>query len=189
MTWHPETLTGPSAGDQSSATKWVDQSWEPLKGLSATHYNMIRQHVQGIPISRIVMNFKRYGVNYSSRHIKRVISCRQGQEYASLYSAHFHGGTVDLVEAGRDHTPEIIHTELSIMQNPEVRENHRLSAAQDLLDRLGPPKISRQESEHRTPTTINIQINASQMSQFLAPPPIIEAEVIQLLENPSSAED
>jgi len=188
MTWHPETLTDPSQAKTSASTN-TEAPWEPLKGLSPTHIEMIKQHVKGISISRIVLNFKRYGVNYSSRHISRVLQSQQGKEYASLYSAHFHGGTVDMVETGRDHMPEAVYTELDLMRNPLVGERHRLGAAQDLMDRFGPPKISRQETEQRQPTTVVINLLPSQLSQFLLPPPMIEAETVQLLVEPAASDD
>jgi len=68
-------------------------------------------------------------------------------------------------------------------------ERHRLAAADSIMDRVGPPKISRQENENRAPTMIVFNITASQLSQFAQPQPIIEAEVVQLLDNPSSDND
>lgn len=107
-------------------------------------------------------------------------------EYASFYSAMYYGGLTKLVEAGVQHSPEALFTELQIMRNPLNEPRHRLNAGQDLLDRLGPPKISRQEVENQRPTTIVVNLLPSQLSQFLAAPPVIEAEIVQLLENPSS---
>ena len=178
----------PSIGGGSTSTATTLPPWEPVS-LSPQHVEMLKQHVQGIPISKIVYNFKRFGVKYSYRQIQRVIHSQHGQEFASFYSAHFHAGAVGLVEHGREHSPEAVYTELSIMRNPYSGDRHRLGAAQDMLDRFGPPKISRQETENRQPTTIVINLLPSQLSQFLTPQPEIEAELVLLPEPQSSQTD
>lgn len=187
MPYHPEALTGPSQGG-SASTEGHEPQWEPVH-LSPAHVEMIKQWVHGIPKSRIAFNFKRFGVKYSARQIQRVIQSAKGQEFASFYSAQVHGGIEGLTYRGASYAPEAMYTEIDIMRNPLAGERHRLGAAQDLMDRVGPPKISRQETENKTPTNITINLLPSQLSQFLSPPPTIEAEVVQLLEAKSSAHD
>jgi hypothetical protein len=85
--------------------------------------------------------------------------------------------------------PEAIYTELDIMRNPMTGERHRLGAAQDLMDRFGPPKISRQETDNKQPTQVFITLSASQLSQFALPPPTVSAEIVLLPEVSSSNED
>jgi hypothetical protein len=185
--YHPEKLTHPSQAKTSASTS-TETPWDPIY-LNPQHVEMLKQRVQGIPVSRIVYNFKRFGVQFSSRHIKRVIDSPKGREFASLYSAQLHAGTVGLTTVGAMYAPEALYTEVDIMRNPLSGERHRLNAAQDLMDRTGPPKISRQETENLKPTTIVLNITASQMSQFAAPPAVVEATVVPLLENPSSNND
>ena len=55
------------------------------------------------------------------------------------------------------------------------------------MDRLGPPKISRQENENRPPMNINIILTGTQYSQFAGAQPAIEAETVELLDNPDRA--
>jgi len=185
--YHPDALTGPSLAKTSASTN-TETPWDPTH-LTPQHVEMIKQSVAGIPISRIVYNFKRFGVKYSSRHIRRVLESPKGREFYSFYSSQFHGGIEGLTHHGASYAPEAMYTELDIMRNPLAGERHRLNASQDLMDRVGPPKISRQESENKTPTNITINLLPSQMSQFLAPPPIVEAEVVQLIEPVSSSND
>jgi hypothetical protein len=188
MTWHPETLTDPSQA-QTSASSHTAAPWNPIKELSAAHVEMLKLHVQGVPVSKIVIRLKRYGETYSSRHIKRVLESDKGRQYASAYSALYYGGLAGLVIHGMEHSPEALSTELNIMRNPIGADRHRLAAAQDVMDRFGPPKISRQETENRQPTTVVINLTPSQLSQFAAPPAQIAAETVRLLEQPSSADD
>ena len=178
----------PSVGGGSTSTATTQPPWEPIR-LSSQHVEMIKQHVHGIPMSRIAYNFKRFGVRYSQRQISRVIQSAKGQEFASLYSAQMHGGIEGLTYRGATYSPEALYTEIDIMRNPLAGERHRLGAAQDLMDRVGPPKISRQETENRQPTTVVINLLPSQLSQFLLPQPMIEAEVVHLLEQPSNTDD
>lgn len=185
--YHPEALTHPSQAKTSASTS-TQAPWDP-NYLSDKHIEMIKQHVQGIPTSKIVYNFKKYGVKYSNRHIKRIIESPKGREFASLYSAQWFGGTAKLVEFGAGYAPEAVYTELELMRNPLTAERHRLGAAQDIMDRVGPPKISRQENQNPPPTMIVVNILPSQMSQFLAPPAFVEATVVPLLEQPSSNDD
>ena len=187
MPTHPENLTHPSQAKTSASTN-TEAPWDPTY-LRGEHVEMLKQYVQGVPISKIVYNFKRYGVKYSSRHILRVLQSPKGRAFASLYSAQLHNGTTGLVEYGAAYSPEALYTEIGLMRNPVVGDRHRLNAAQDIMDRVGPPKISRQETENLKPTTIVLNITASQLSQFAAPPAIMEAEVVPLLEQPSSNDD
>lgn len=187
MPHHPESLHFPSIATGSSSFT-SQPPWNPVH-LSPQHVEMIKQYVQGIPPSRIAYNFKRYGVTYSNRQIKRVIDSQKGREFASFYSAQLHGGTAGLTYHGALYAPEAMYTEVDIMRNPLVGARHQLGAAQDLMDRVGPPKISRQETENKQPTTIVVHISASQMSQFHSPPTLVQAEVVALPELPSSNDD
>lgn len=187
MPYHPSALSGESQRKTSASTN-TEAPWEPVR-LKPEHVEMIKQAVQGIPPSRIAFNFKRYGVRYSNRQISRVLDSAKGREFASLYSAQLHGGIAGLTYQGMVHAPEAFYTELDIMRNPFSGERHRLAAAQDVMDRVGPAKVSRQETEQKTPTTIVLNITASQLSQFHAPITVIEAVEVPLLENPSSADD
>jgi hypothetical protein len=144
--------------------------------------------VQGLSQSKIAYALKRWGKRYSQRQIIRVLQSEKGRQYASLYSAMYYGGLSGLVEAGASHAPEALHTELSMMQNPLTAQRHRLAAAQDVMDRVGPPKISRQENQNPQPTTVVINLLPSQVSQFLTVPVAIEAQAV-LLPEVSSAND
>ena len=178
MPTYPSAHTFPSAA-RTSASTLSQPDWEPVH-LKPQHVEMIKQHVHGIPVTRIVYNFKRFGVEYSRRTVERVIKSHKGQEFASFYSAQVHGGIEGLTYHGATYAPEAMYTEIDIMRNPFVGERHRLGAAQDLMDRVGPPKISRQETENKVPQTIVINLLPSQLSQFLQPPVAIEAEVVPL---------
>lgn len=187
MPTYPDARIFPSAA-RTSASTLTQPNWEPTH-LKPEHVEMIKQHVHGIPVTRIVYNFKRFNVHYSSRQVKRVLDSQKGKEFASFYSAQMHGGIEGLTFHGSQYAPEAMYTELDLMRNPLVGERHRLNAAQDLMDRVGPPKISRQETENKQPTTVVINLLPSQISQFLAPPAIIEAEAVKLIEPVSSAND
>ena len=187
MTWYPDKITGPSQAKAIASTD-TQAPWEP-NYLSDKHIEMLKQHVQGIPTSKIVMNFKKYGVSISNRQVNRVLVSAKGREFASLYSAQWHGGTAKLVEMGAGYSPEAVYTEVELMRNPLTAERHRLGAAQDVMDRFGPPKISRQETETRQPTTVIVNLLPGQMQQFLTPPPAIEAETVALPETVSSNDD
>lgn len=187
MPQYPSDMTYPTSGKTIASTN-TEPQWEPVH-LKPQHVEMIKQHVQGIPITRIAYNFKRFGVAYSHRQIDRVLKSAKGQEFASFYSAQLNGGTVGLTFHGAMYAPEAMYTEIDIMRNPLAGERHRLNASQDLMDRVGPPKISRQETENRQPTTIIVNLTASQLSQFQNAPAMVEAEVVPLLDTPSSAND
>ena len=187
MPYYPDKLTEPSQRKLSASTN-TEPPWNPVR-LSEAHVEMIKQYVHGVPIAKIANNFKRYGVPYSGRQIYRVVTSPRGQEFASLYSAHVNGGTQRLVEYGAAYSPEAMYTELGIMRNPLGADRHRLAAAQDLMDRVGPPKISRQETDNQQPTTVIINLTPSQLSQFAMPPAMIEAEVVALLDQPGSTND
>lgn len=184
MPTYPSAHTHPSQANTSASTN-TQAPWNPVY-LTDQHYEMIKQHVHGLPVTKIAYNFKRFGVKYSARQIYRVINSQKGQEFASLYSAQMHGGIEGLTYRGAMFAPEAMYTEVDIMRNPLVGPRHQLNAAQDVMDRVGPPKISRQETDNKTPQTIMVNISASQMSQFTAPPPQIVAEAVQLLEPTSS---
>lgn len=187
MPTYPDAHTEPSQAKTSASTTTLPD-WEPVR-LSPAHVEMVKQSVHGIPITRIAYNFKRFGVTYSNRQISRILKSAKGQEFASLYSAQVHGGIAGLTYRGTDYAPEALYTEVELMRNHLVGERHRLSASQDIMDRVGPPKISRQETENKQPTTIIVNLLPGQMQQFLTPPPAIEAETVQLLDQPSSSDD
>jgi len=184
MPTHPENLTHPSIAGSFPSTS-TQSAWEPVH-LSPAHVEMIKQWVQGIPKSRIAYNFKRFGVRYSQRQIQRVINSEKGMQFASLYSAQLHGGIAGLTHEGALYAPEAFYTEVDLLRNPLVGDRHRLNAAQDIMDRVGPPKISRQETDNVRPTTIVVNLLPSQVSQFLTAPPVVEAEVV-LLPDPTSS--
>lgn len=177
----PEKYEYPS----QATTNIAQHVWQPRE-LKPLHREVIRQHVQGIKNARIVRNCKKYGVSITATHVHRILRTRAGMEYASLYSAQLHNGLPGLVEHGAEYVPDAVHTELNILRNPLGETRHRLNAAQDYMDRFGPPKISRQENQQAPPQTIVVNLVPSQLSQFLSPPPQIEAEVVPLLENPDS---
>ena len=188
MPIHPEHLTHPSQAKTSASTT-TQPPWNPIGELSSAHIEMIKLSVQGLSQSRIAYALKRWGKRYSQRQIIRVLQSEKGRQYASLYSAMYYGGLSGLVETAAHHAPEALHTELSMMQNPLTAQRHRLAAAQDVMDRVGPPKISRQENQNPQPTTVVINLLPSQVSQFLTAPVAIEATTVPLLEHPSSAND
>lgn len=180
----PEKYEHPS----QATTNIAQHVWQPRE-LSARHTEIIRQYIQGTKKARIVRNFKKYGVTITATHVARVINCRAGQEYASLYSAQFHNGLPGLVEYGATYVPGAVQTELNILRNPLTETRHRLNAVQDYMDRFGPPKISRQENSAQMPQTVVINLLPSQLSQFMAPPPAIETEIVALLAQPSSNDE
>ena len=188
MPIHPENLTHPSQAKTSASTN-TQPPWYPIKPLSAAHIEMIKQSVHGLSGSRIRYHMRRMGHDVSKTHIDRVLKSAKGREFASIYSAFHFGGISKLVDHGAGLAPEAVYTELDIMRNPLGAERHRLSAAQDLMDRVGPPKISRQENLSPQPTTVIINLLPSQLSSFLAPPVVIESEVVMLPQLPSSTDD
>lgn len=187
MPYHPESLTGPSQAKTSASTT-TQPPWEPIKGLSNVHMEIIRQHVRGVSVSRIGYALKRYDRDLSSTHIRRIIASPSGRRYASLYSAQIHGGAPGLMDAMSEHLPGAVFVETEIMYDPFAGERHRLSAAQDILDRGGLPKVSRQENDSKLPQTVVINLLPSQLAQFAAPPPVIEASVVEYIEPISSAD-
>lgn len=188
MPTHPENLHFPSQAKTSASTNTLPP-WNPIKELSPAHIEMIKRHVEGMPTTKIRYHMARYGEKYSKTHITRVLQSEKGRQYASLYSALHYGGMQKLVEEGTSYAPEAIAHVLDIMRNPLTGERHRLAAADSIMDRVGPPKISRQENENRAPTMIVFNITASQLSQFAQPQPIIEAEVVMLPEVSSANGD
>ena len=137
--------------------------------------------------SRLVYFMKKVGRRYSNRHIHRVCESEKGQEYASLYSALYHGGIKAMTEVGGTYAPEAFLAEVELMRTGA--ERFRQAAAESIMDRVGPVKISRQEIDNQRPTTVVINLLPSQISQFLTPPTVLEAETVPLLENPSSNND
>lgn len=184
MPSHPESLTHPSLAGSFPSTS-TQSAWEPVH-LSPAHVEMIKQWVQGIPKSRIAYNFKRFGVRYSQRQIQRVINSEKGVQFASLYSAQLHGGIAGLTHEAAMYAPEAFYSELEVLRNPLTGDRHKLAAAADIMDRTGPIKISRTEVTNQQPTTIVVNLLPSQVSQFLAAPPVVETEVV-LLPNPRSS--
>jgi hypothetical protein len=150
---------------------------------------MIKKHVEGMGATRIRYHMKRMGEEYSKTHIVRVIQSAKGREVGSLYSALYYGGMNKLVEQATAYAPEALSTVLGIMRNPIAGSRHQLAAADSIMDRVGPVKVSRQETENKAPTMIVVNVLSSQLSQFNSPQPTIEAEVVQLLEQPSSSDD
>ena len=188
MPTHPENLLYPSQAKTSASTS-TQPPWNPIKELSPAHIEIIKQSVHGLGPTRIRYHMKRLGEEYSKTHIVRVLQSEKGRQYASLYSALHFGGMQKLVEEGTSYAPEAIAHVLDIMRNPMTGERHRLAAADSIMDRVGPPKISRQENENRAPTMIVFNITQSQLSQFAQPQPIIEAEVVMLPEVSSANGD
>lgn len=188
MPIHPENLTHPSQAKTSASTN-TDAPWNPVKELSPKHKFVIELKVQGVSYSRIRYALKRRGTDFHKSHLQRIWESEKGQAYASLYSAQFHGGILGLVNQAQALAPEALYHTAEIMRDPMAGSRHQLAAAADIMDRVGPPKISRQENTNPQPTTIIVQLSASQLSQFAAPAPMIEAEVVGLLEQPSSNDD
>lgn len=178
MPYHPDALTGPSVG-KTSASANTQAPWDPINW-KTEHSRMCELHVSGMPVSKIVYEFKRYGVRYTSRHIKRVLESPKGRELCSLMSAQRTGGAAGLLERGASYLPEAVYAEASIMRNPLAGDRHRLNASQDIMDRFGLPKVSRQENDAKLPQTVIINLLPEQLKQFAAPPPAIEARVVEL---------
>ena len=188
MPIHPENLKFPSVAKTSASTNTAPP-WNPINELTEKHKFVLQLKVQGVPYSKIKYALKRRGTNFSKAHMQRIWESEKGQEYASLYSAQFHGGMTGLVAQAQSIAPEALYHTVDIMRDPLAGSRHRLAAAADLMDRVGPPKISRQETENRQPTMIVINLTQSQLSQFIQPPAMIEAEVVPLLEQPSSNDE
>lgn len=186
MPIHPENLTHPSVAKTSASTNTLPP-WEPLRGLSELHREVIRKHVEGLPFSRIGYHLKRQGHRMSKTHMVRVTQSEAGRRYASLYSAQYYGGTHGLTDAMGPLLSGAVDVQAEIMYDPLAGERHRIAAAQDILDRGGLPKVSRQEGDSKTPTTVIINVLPNQMASFAAPPAMIEAEVVPLLDNPPSS--
>ena len=179
MPTHPENLHFPSQAKTSASTTTLPP-WNPIKELSPAHIEIIKQSVHGLPPTRIRYHMARLGEKYSKTHIIRVLQSEKGRQYASLYSALHFGGMQKLVEVGSEYAPEAISHVLDIMRNPVTGERHRLAAADSIMDRVGPPKISRQESDNKQAVTVFLNLHPSQLSALLAPPPAIEAEYVVL---------
>jgi hypothetical protein len=187
---NPEDYPEPSAGGLAylpSGSTWsVEKAWEPVRW-TELYTSLVEMHVAGIPIAKMPRILKRFGgKRLSPRQISRVLNSHKGQELASLMSIKLHQGLDALQTKLGDFAPEAIGVELDIMRNPFSAERHRVAAAQDILDRGGLPKVSRQEVQNQLPTTVILNILPSQLSALLAPPPIIEAEIIELDRLPSS---
>lgn len=184
--YHPESLIGPSQAKTSASTNTL-APWEPIKGLSQVHMEIVRLHVmEGKSVSRINYQLKRYNRGLSGTHIRRILDSPSGRRYASFLSAQLHGGTPGLVTAMEQHLPGAVFVQTEIMYDPLEQARHRLAAADSILDRGGLPKISRQENDAKLPQNITINILPSQHASFAAPPPVIEAEIVPLLDAPSS---
>ena len=162
------------ANSSSSGTLYEPVGWKPV------YTEMVRMSVQGMPVRKIQHTFRRFGVKYSGTHIRRILQSTRGQEMASLMSAQVHGGTEGLQGQLGAFLPEALSVELEIMRHPFEAARHRIVAAQDILDRGGLPKISRQESNSLPPQTIIVNLLPSQMSSFLLPPPVIDAEIVEV---------
>ena len=170
----------------SSASTAVQ--WQP-RSLSPAHRFALEQAAMGLPMRVIRNGLKRYGETLSARQIARVVKSPLGQEYMSMVSAQLGGGIVALVQHAARIVPEAMHTEMSVMRNPLTGERHRLNAAQDLMDRLGPPKVSREQSDNKVSQTIIVNLTPAQFKSFTEPLPIVEAELVQLPEVSSANDD
>ena len=182
---YEENYPEPSLATTAVAPHW----WQP-KHLSEVHRYAIREWARGVSIAHITANIRRMGHRSPTPlHLRRVMKTEAGQQYLSFCSAQIAKRLDGLIEHGQQFVPDAAVAELNMLNNPLTPERHRLSAAQDWMDRFGPPKISRQEAENKIPQTVIINLLPSQLAQFTAPPPVIEAEVVPLLANPSSNDD
>lgn len=179
--WEEFNSQAPSAKKTVASTN-TRPPWEPV-GLKPVHVQMVRMHVEGLNVKRIQNFLKGFGIKYSGRQIDRVITSQKGRELAELLEAQKRGELVE--ELGR-YVPEAVLTEVEIMRNPFGQDRHRLNAAQDLMDRGGPPKISRQQNDNLPPQTIIVNLTPSQLSAFQAPPTPIEVEAVEIRELPGS---
>lgn len=167
------------ANSASSGTRYEPVGWLPV------YTEMVRMHVQGMPVRKMQHTFRRFGVQYSGTHIRRILQSSRGQELASLMSAQIHSGAEGLQGQLGTFLPEALSVELEIMRHPFEQARHRLNAAQDVLDRGGLPKVSRQENNSLPPQTIIVNLLPSQMSSFLLPPPVIDAEIVEVSDRTS----
>lgn len=182
--WEQYNSQAPSA-KKTSASTTTQPPWEPVH-LKPAHIEMVRMHSEGVNIKRIQNFLKRFGVKYSARQIDRVITSQKGRELAAMFKAQKDGGREALVDYISRYLPEAISTEVDIMRHPFGEDRHRLNAAQDLLDRGGLPKISRQQNDSLPPQTIIVNLTPSQLSAFQAPPAPIEVEAVEIRELPPS---
>ena len=176
---YEEYLSQYSSVAKTSASTNTQPQWEPVNWKPA-YTEMVRMTVQGQSPGRIQRMFRKFGVQYSGRQISRIVRSQKGVELASLMSAELHGGKEALQEQLGTFLPEAVSIELDIMRHPFEATRHRLVALQDVLDRGGLPKISRQEAQSLPPQTIIVNLLPSQMSAFLLPPPVIDAEIVEV---------
>ena len=169
----------PSQKAAVSASSTTTPDWEPVHW-RPQYQKMVEMTVEGLSIGRIQRAFRSYGVKYSGRQISRVLNSQKGREMLSIVSAHKHGGREGLVTHLGMFLPEMLGVEIDIARHPFEATRHRLNAAQDIMDRGALPKISRQEQNALPPQTIVINLLPSQMSSFLLPPPVIDAEIVEI---------
>ena len=182
---YEDYLSQYSSQKKTSASTNTQGPWEPVNWKPA-YTQMVRMTVDGLSPGRIQRHFRKYGVDYSGRQISRVVNSQKGMELASLMSVQQNGGSEALQNALGEFLPEALSVELDIMRHPYEATRHRLVAAQDLMDRGKLPKLSRQESTALPPQTINVYLSPSQMSSFLLPPPVIDAEIVEIISDRST---
>lgn len=187
MPVNPEDF-GPSQG---GPTIPEPKYWEPQDSSFGEHqiyYQWCRLAAQNVPYARIARISKKWGHKYTAHHIRRVILSRIGQQLVTLYRAQNDRGIEGLQQEISTYIPEALNTAIEVNRDSRAEWKHRIHAAENIMDRGGLPKISRQQNETRMPTTVVLNILPQQLQQLLAPPPAITAEVVQIDEPESRAE-
>ncbi len=89
------------------------------------------------------------------------------REYVKVLEAvRERGALAEFERLQRDYLPEAVDTVVGVMRKDDARDTDRLNAAQDIMDRSGLPKVSRQQAAHLTNPLIQINITESQQKAF-----------------------
>jgi glutamate synthase domain-containing protein 1 len=83
------------------------------------------------------------------------------------------GALAEFERLQRDYLPEAVDTVVDVMRKDDARDADRLNAAQDIMDRSGLPKVSRQQVARLTAPLIQIHLS-----------PERERAIQQVLEGP-----
>ena len=83
------------------------------------------------------------------------------------------GAMAEFERLQRDYLPEAVDTVVDVMRKDDARDADRLNAAQDIMDRSGLPKVSRQQVARLTAPLIQIHLS-----------PERERAIQQVLEGP-----
>jgi hypothetical protein len=151
-----------SGADQKTESDAGQTPGKGLVSLRARQREAARLHVLGWSNKRIGAE-----LGYAVATVSQWLRLALVRDYIRLLEAVRERGALAVYDQlQREYLPEAVATEVDIMRKDEARDADRLNAAQDILDRSGLPKVSRQQLGRAGPSLIQINITEAQARAF-----------------------